>query len=110
MLVSFELSMPNPPSWNGKWSGADRPHWLIKNVGTTQHARAKWEKLIGRHSHRFSDGWVANVTVREVTSSAARKMRKDSAGFAGYEWMIESLDRYGRITTENFQAAAGSGG
>jgi hypothetical protein len=97
MLVSFELSMPGNNSWNGKWSGEGRLYCRIKNVGTTKGARAKWEKLIGHHHYRWSDGWAAMITVREVTSSAARKLRKDSKGFCGYEWMIDSLARYGKI-------------
>lgn len=97
MLVSFELSMPGSPSWNGKWPGEGRLYARIKNVGTSKKARAKWEKLIGRHSYRWSDGWCACVTVREVTSAAARKLRKDSLGLQGYDWMIDALARYGRI-------------
>jgi hypothetical protein len=97
MLVSFELSMPSNNSWNGKWSGDKRLYARVRNVGTSKTARAKWEKLIGQHTHSFGDGWVACVTVREVTTSAARKLRKDSQGFCGYEWMIDAIARYGRI-------------
>lgn len=97
MLVSFELSMPGSPSWNGKWSGEGRLYCRVRNVGVSKKAREKWEKLIGNHSYRWDDGWCARITVREVTSSAARKLRKDSVGFSGYDWMIDALARYGRI-------------
>lgn len=101
MLVSFELSMPGSPSWNGRWSGEGRLYALVKNVGASKKARAKWEKLIGNHTYRWSDGWCASITVREVTSSAARQLRKDSVGFAGYEWMVTALGRYGRILADH---------
>lgn len=101
MLVSFELSMPGSPSWNGRWSGEEQLHARVKNVGTSKKAREKWEKLIGNHTYRWSDGWCACVTVREVTSSAARKIRKDSVGFAGYDWMIVSLGVYGKILADH---------
>lgn len=97
MLVSFELSMPSSPSWNGRWSGEGRLYARVKNVGSSKKAREKWEKLIGNHSYHWKDGWAACVTVREVTSAAARKLRKDSLGFQGYDWMIDALGRYGRI-------------
>lgn len=97
MLVSFELSMPMNNSWNGKWSGEGRCYVRVRNVGTSKKAREKWEKLIGHHSHRWDDGWTACVTVREVTSTAASKLRKQSVGFYGYDWMIDSITRCGEI-------------
>jgi hypothetical protein len=100
MLVSFELDMPNPPSWNGKWSGEGKLYCVIRNVGSSRDARAKWEKLIGRYSHRWEDGWTAIITVREVTSTAAIRMRKQSAGFCGYEWMIDAIAKHGKIVVD----------
>lgn len=100
MLISFELSMPSNNSWNGCWTGENNLYALVRNVGTIKGAREKWEKLIGRHTYSFGDGWVACVTVRECTSSAAIKLRKDSKGFCGYEWMIDSLARWGRILAD----------
>jgi hypothetical protein len=100
MLVSFELSMPGNNSWNGRWSGEGRLYARVVNVGSSKKAREKYEKLIGHHSYNFGDGWRASVTVREVTSSAARKLRKDTAGFCGYDWMIHSLRDWGEILAE----------
>jgi len=97
MLVSFELSMPGRSSWVTGPLTKGKLYCRIKNVGVSKKARAKWEKLIGHHHYRWADGWAAQVTVREVTSTAARKLRKDSQGFCGYDWMIESLARFGAI-------------
>ena len=100
MLVSFELTMPSNNSWNGRWTGESKLYVRVRNAGTAKLAREKWEKLIGRYSYNFGDGWVACVTVREVTSTAAAKLRKDSAGFCGYEWMIDSIARHGKILAD----------
>ena len=97
MIISFELSMPSNNSWNGKWSGEGRLYARLHNIGTSKTARKKWERLIGQHTYDFGDGWTAMVTVREATSTTARKMRKESAGFSGYDWMIDSIGRHGKI-------------
>lgn len=97
MHVSFELSMPGNNAWNGKWTGEGKLYARVVNVGTSKAAREKYEKLIGHHSYSFGDGWRAAITVRECTSTAARKLRKDSLGFCGYDWMIESLRSHGEI-------------
>jgi hypothetical protein len=100
MLVSFELSMPSNNSWNGRWTGEGRLYARVVNVGASKKAREKYEKLIGYHTYSFGDGWRAAITVREVTSGAARKLRKDSQGFCGYDWMIASLRQWGKILAE----------
>jgi hypothetical protein len=100
MLVSFELSMPSNNSWNGRWTGESSVYARVINVGTSKTARAKWEKLIGYHTYSFGDGWRAAITVKECTSSVAHKLRKQSNGFCGYDWMIASLQQWGRILAE----------
>lgn len=99
MLVAFELSMPNNNSWNGKWSGAERRYVRVLNVGATKKALAKWQAIIdrGQFTYSFGDGWCAMVTVSEVSADAARKLRKASVGFCGYDWMIDSIRYYGEI-------------
>jgi hypothetical protein len=97
MYVLFELSMPGNNSWNGKWTGEGNLYARVINVGASQKAREKYEKLIGYHTYSFGDGWRAAVTVREVTSAAKRKLLKESKGFCGYDWMIESLRQHGEI-------------
>lgn len=102
MLISFELSMPGNNSWNGKWSGEGRKYVRIVNVGASKKAAAKYGALVqtGYFSYDFGDGWRAGVTVTEVDAVAARKLRKQSAGFCGYEWMIESIRYNGKILSD----------
>lgn len=43
----------------------------------------------------------ANIIVEIVDGTEAANRRKQSKGFAGYEWMIQSIVLYGTIQTEN---------
>lgn len=97
MLISFELSMPSVASWDGKWSGAGKLYVRVMSFRKPPTLPDGKQLAGSRHTYNFSDGWVAAVTVREVTSSAAKQLRKDSAGFCGYDWMIKSILQHGEI-------------
>jgi hypothetical protein len=105
MHVSFTLTMPNNNSWNGKWSGEGRSYVRVLTVSDAKKTRAKFEKLAGNHYYNFGDGWGANVEVKEVTGAEKRKLTKQSAGFCGYDWMIESLRSHGKILNDQQRAA-----
>lgn len=104
MKVSFELTMPNVGSWNGKWTGAAKKYWVIKSFRGHEANR-----ILGHHFqegqkksfyYNFGDGWGANVMMEVVDASEARKRAKNSAGFCGYEWMITSILKHGKILTQ----------
>jgi hypothetical protein len=97
MILAFELSMPNVGSWNGKWSNADK-----KFVRTRSFK--KDAPKTGNYYYNFGDGWGANVSVREVDSREAAKLKRASAGFNGYDWMIDSIVKYGKIGNNLHQA------
>ena len=99
MKICFELSMPGRNSWNGRWSGEDRIYARIVDLGRTKKARAKGEAIIrqGSYSYAWPDGWCALVSVKEVDAAEARRIRKHSAGFRGYDWMIDSIRYHGEI-------------
>ena len=101
MYVAFILTMPNNNSWNGKWSGEGRLYCRTVNVGSSKKTREKYEALAGNHYYNFGDGWGANVEVKEVDGDMKRKLDKRSAGFCGYDWMIESLRAYGKIMNDS---------
>ena len=46
----------------------------------------------GRWYHRWDDGWAALVTARVMNPG---ERRAKSNGFAGYDWMIDNILRYG---------------
>ena len=105
IILSFELTMPNVGSWNGKWTGANKKYFVVRKLSNKAFAAKEYLKdLTPPHGYtsfyyNFGDGWGANVHVERVTSSEAAKRRKMSAGFCGYEWMIDSILMRGKITT-----------
>jgi len=94
MLLSFKLSMPNNNSWDGKWSGEGRPYVLVQSI-SPKRAEPILEK--GYYHYSFGDGWSAGIHVGEVTAAQARRLRKQSVGFCGYDWMIDSIKMHGEI-------------
>lgn len=102
MKVSFELSMPGVNSWNGRWSGEGRKYVVVRTFGDSKKSRARILPLIdkGYFHYSFGDGWRAGVTVKQVESKEARQLIKRSAGFCGYDWMIDSIIYNGKIQTK----------
>lgn len=90
---AFVLSMPGRASWNGNWSGSGQAHVRVRTFNTRSKA-APEERAYYYH---WSDGWCACVTVREVDASEARRLRKATAGFSGYDWMVDSIIEHGEI-------------
>jgi len=105
MLVAFTLTMPNCGSWDGRWSGEGRIHCRVFNY-RSQKAIRRAQRAVDGQSYYYSwgDGWGASVSVREVTAAEARRLRRKSCGFAGYDWMIRSILEYGRIMADHEEA------
>jgi hypothetical protein len=97
MILAFSLSMPNCASWNGKWSGEGKKYVIVKTF-KSKKAIEKAEKLRDKGYFHYSwpDGWGAGITVKEVDSSQAAKLRKESQGFCGYDWMVSTICDYGQ--------------
>ena len=92
MIIAFTLSMPCNNSWNGKWSGDERLH--VKTVKVHGKLAAFLSGLMSQKnyfSYSFGDGWVAAVSLKEVDAAEAKKLNAKSAGFCGYDWMIDSI-------------------
>lgn len=100
MILSFTLSMPNVASWDGKWSGQDRLYVKVHNFGRGKSGDAEAQEILdkGYFHYSFGDGWSAGVTVKEVDSREALRLRSKSAGFCGYDWMIDSIIKNMKIT------------
>jgi hypothetical protein len=101
-IVSFELTMPNKGSWNGKWSGEDKKYFVIRKYSdkyfkSNENFKVLLENGSDGWHYSWGDGWGANVHAQIVSSAEATKRRKISRGFCGYEWMIDSIVRYGEI-------------
>ena len=93
MLICFELSMPGCPSWNGKWSGDNKLYAKIVHVKKKESAEAILSHKY--YSYSWPDGWCAGISVREVSVSEARSIRKHSKGFCGYDWMVNNILSHG---------------
>jgi hypothetical protein len=97
MILAFYLSMPNCASWNGRWSGEGRKYVVIETFrGKASTAKAEKIRDTGYYHYSWQDGWGAGITVKEVDSSQAARLRKESQGFCGYEWMVRSIIEYGQ--------------
>lgn len=96
MHFAFTLSMPGVNSWNGRWSGENRVHARVKSF-SARSWKEKLVKLVGYHTYSFGDGWMAGVDVTVVDADTKKKLQKASAGFCGYDWMIDSLIHHGEI-------------
>jgi hypothetical protein len=95
--VEFRLTMPNPPSWNGKWSGDDRKHAVVRTLKDDVAKRV----LAGEsYDHHFGDGWVAHIEVRQM---APCERKGKSAGFSGYEWMIDNIVAHGSASPKRIE-------
>ena len=91
-MIIFTLSMPTRGSWNGRWSGEDRVYARVF------HNNDVPKDIIGKDFYyNWDDGWCACVSVTKVDSKEAAKIRKKSAGFCGYDWMIRSIIKNGEI-------------
>lgn len=100
MILSFELTMPNKGSWDGKWSGEGKPYFIVKgfrNQTEITNAIKILEK--GYFHYSWSDGWAAGVHVKQVTSQEAAKLRRITVGFNGYDRMVDSIIKHGEIRT-----------
>jgi hypothetical protein len=90
VTLAFILTMPGCISWDGKWSGAGNVYARVRSF------RSAAPKP-GNYPYSWPDGWRANIEVRPVDRSEAAKLRKRTVGFAGYDWMIDSIVKHGRI-------------
>ena len=101
MILEFKLSMPNVGSWNGKWSCEGE--YFAKIITFRTKDRIKRAKKIlekGSYFYDFKDGWGACVSIRQVDSKEASKLRRKSKGFRGYDWMIDSIIKNDYIVYE----------
>ena len=96
MIVSFQLSMPNSGSWNGKWTGAGQPYFKVLNLKKDQVSFLEGEQTKGFY-YNFEDGWGANVQAEIIDAKESRKRRKASKGFCNYDWMVDEILEHGRI-------------
>jgi hypothetical protein len=97
MILAFVLSMPNKGSWDGKWTSESK--YFAKALSVS---KKEADKVLEKpyYFYNFGDGWSARISVEVVTPSQKRTIQKKSAGFCGYDWMIDSIIEHGDIRVE----------
>lgn len=102
ITLCFRLSMPNSNSWNGKWSGEGKTYAIFKKFSGLKGI-AKAQELLDERSfyYSFGDGWGASVNIQAIAGPDLAKMRRLSSGFCGYDWMVESILKYGKIINDS---------
>lgn len=112
MRVEFKLTMPRNNAWNGKWSGRQDNYLLHKEITGKKAVEIGLREVEMNYKHGFSvvstktnniknswmydfgDGWLARVNAR-IMDKGERKSK--SAGFCGYDWMVDSILRFDEI-------------
>ena len=95
-MIAFILTMPNRGSWNGRWSGENDLHAIVKTE------RSVPNDIVGKsYRYTWDDGWSASISVEKVDCKTGNKLRKESRGFYGYNWMVDSIIKKGVIEYES---------
>ena len=90
--VAFVLTMPGAASWNGKWSGEGSLYARVRRI-----SQRRADEIAGSHGYSWSDGWRASVEVKIVDAAESRRLNKNTQGFCGYDWMVNSIIEVGHI-------------
>lgn len=96
--VVFTLSMPNVGSWNGKWTGEGRNYTITR---TLKDDKATEIVTKSPFYYSFGDGWCASIAIRILSVG---EIVKKSNGFYGYDWMVDSIERAGKIVKSSLHA------
>lgn len=102
--IAFRLTMPVVTSWNGKWSGEGKCHAIVVKITEEAYKRRRKELDTlkgGQFTYEFSDGWEAFIDTSFVSEDEAKKLVKQSVGFAGYDWMVASILDHGKIVSSD---------
>lgn len=103
MILSFELTMPNVGSWNGKWTGSSDPHFIFRKVPKKVGEKLLDGKEQQNYYYNFGDGWGANIEVKVIDAKTKNKLSKINKGFYGYDWMVDSILKNDKIISSNVQ-------
>lgn len=90
--VEFKLTMPGVGSWNGRWTGEGKDYLIWRSI-TDKKATELGLDATGKNSwyHSWDDGWAASIQGRVM---APGEKKKKSAGFYGYQWMVDNIMCY----------------
>lgn len=93
-MIVFTLTMPGRGSWNNAWSGEGQIYARMREE------RFVPQEIVGKSFYyRWDDGWCACVDMQKMPARETRRLKQKSIGFAGYDWMLDSLIKDGYIHT-----------
>lgn len=80
MILSFQLTMPNVGSWDGKWTGSGSPYFRFITLSKKDGIKFMAGEKKKNYHYSWSDGLGANVKVKIATSQEKRKLEKIRIG------------------------------
>jgi hypothetical protein len=92
--IEFRLTMPGRNTWDGRWTGDDRNYTLVRDADDSEVPKFDGKSW----SYSWPDGWRAEITARVLRSG---EPVVKSHGFCGYDWMVASIFRYGKIYADH---------
>lgn len=92
MILSYTLKMPGRNTWDGRWSGDAKLFVLTRSYGARSKELAAKILTTKVYRYSWSDGWAASIVVNQVDSKESTRLRKKSAGFLGYDWMVRIIE------------------
>lgn len=102
-VLLFEYGHSKINTWNGRWAGEDNVFAKEVFLSTSKRERLKELGFDLRRgakktfTHDFGDGWVAKITMTVGAKKDFEEIMKHSEGFMGYEWIIDSILKHGKI-------------
>lgn len=94
MYICFRLTVPKVRIRNGNFKGNDNIYAKVINFYRYSKEQMEQARKILKKKHYHSwwnDGWKISVSVMKVNAKEARKIKRESYGFCGYDWMIDSI-------------------
>jgi len=92
--------MPGKGSWDGKWTGEGELYARCRHYTKVETDKIMEGKPSESWHYRWDDGWAAQVSALVIDAKKAAFIRKHSLGFWGYDWMIDSIEKHGKIIIE----------
>lgn len=104
MILAFRLSMPGVKSWNGRWSGEGKDYVKVVTL-RGKASKIKGQQILshGSYHYDFGDGWRARIDVEQIDSAQSARLRRREASFCGYDWMVDSIVKFGKILSTHQQ-------
>lgn len=95
-ILCFKLWVTSCNTWNRQHS-FNNQYLIFKTFLKKDNETA--DKILAKKSYGYmwDDGWTVSISVSQVSSEEKRRLEKVNAGFLGYDWMVDSIIKHGKI-------------